>query len=70
MCREPTIQNQPRSRFKDETLDELAESIREFGVLQPIIVRKISGEDRYEIIAGERRFRATQKNGLDTIPEW
>jgi ParB family chromosome partitioning protein len=60
--------NQPRSRFKDETLDELAESINQFGVLQPIIVRKISGEDRYEIIAGERRFRATQKNGLETIP--
>ena len=60
--------NQPRSRFKDETLDELAESINQFGVLQPIIVRKISGEERYEIIAGERRFRATQKNGLNTIP--
>jgi ParB family chromosome partitioning protein len=60
--------NQPRSRFKDETLDELAESIKQFGVLQPIMVRKISGEDRYEIIAGERRFRATQKNELDTIP--
>jgi ParB family chromosome partitioning protein len=60
--------NQPRSRFKDETLDELAESINQFGVLQPIIVRKLSGEERYEIIAGERRFRATQKNGLNTIP--
>ena len=60
--------NQPRSRFKDNTLDELAESIREFGVLQPIIVRKLAGEEKYEIIAGERRFRATQKNGLSTIP--
>jgi len=60
--------NQPRSRFKDETLDELAESIKEFGVLQPIIVRKQAGEEKYEIIAGERRFRATQKNGHDTIP--
>jgi len=60
--------NQPRSTFKDETLDELAESIKEFGVLQPIIVRKLSGEDKYEIIAGERRFRATQKNEFDTIP--
>jgi len=60
--------NQPRSRFKDETLDELAESIRQFGVLQPIIVRKIPDEEKYEIIAGERRFRATQKNELDTIP--
>ena len=60
--------NQPRSRFKDQSLDELAESIKEFGVLQPIIVRKISGDDKYEIIAGERRFRATQKNNLSTIP--
>jgi ParB family chromosome partitioning protein len=60
--------NQPRSRFKDNTLDELAESIREFGVLQPIIVRKSGDEEKYEIIAGERRCRATKKNGLETIP--
>jgi ParB family chromosome partitioning protein len=60
--------NQPRSRFKDDTLDELAESIKEFGVLQPIIVRKIDDQERYEIIAGERRYRASQKNGLSTIP--
>jgi len=60
--------NQPRSKFKDETLDELAESIKEFGVLQPIIVRIIEGEDKYEIIAGERRVRATKKNGITTIP--
>lgn len=60
--------NQPRSKFKDETLDELAESIKEFGVLQPIIVRIIDGEDKYEIIAGERRYRATKKNGITTIP--
>jgi len=60
--------NQPRSRFKDDTLEELAESIREFGVLQPIIVRKILNEEKYEIIAGERRFRASQKIGLSAIP--
>jgi len=60
--------NQPRSKFKDDTLDELAESIKEFGVLQPIIVRIIEGEDKYEIIAGERRVRATKKNGITTIP--
>lgn len=60
--------NQPRSKFKDETMDELAESIKEFGVLQPIIVRIIEGEDKYEIIAGERRYRATKKNGINTIP--
>ncbi len=60
--------NQPRSRFKDDSLDELAESIKEFGVLQPIIVRKHGDEEKYEIIAGERRCRATKKNGLETIP--
>jgi ParB family transcriptional regulator, chromosome partitioning protein len=60
--------NQPRSNFKDDTLDELAESIKEFGLLQPIIVRKIDNEDRYEIIAGERRYRAISKTGLGTIP--
>lgn len=60
--------NQPRSRFKDNTLDELAESIKEFGVLQPIIVRRSGDEGKYEIIAGERRYRATKKNGLETIP--
>jgi len=60
--------NQPRSKFKDDTLDELAESIKEFGVLQPIIVRVVEGEDKYEIIAGERRYRATKKNGITTIP--
>ncbi|MCK5566905.1 MAG: ParB/RepB/Spo0J family partition protein, partial [Actinomycetia bacterium] len=45
-----------------------AESIKEFGVLQPIIVRTVEGEDKYEIIAGERRYRATKKNGITTIP--
>jgi len=60
--------NQPRSRFKDNTLDELADSIKEFGVLQPIIVRKIGDEEKYEIIAGERRFRATKINGFVKIP--
>jgi len=60
--------NQPRSKFKDDTLDELAESIKEFGVLQPIIVRVVEVEDKYEIIAGERRYRATKKNGITTIP--
>lgn len=60
--------NQPRSRFKDNTLEELADSIKEFGVLQPIIVRKTGDEEKYEIIAGERRFRATKINNLDKIP--
>ena len=57
---------QPRKVFKDEALEELAESIKEHGVFQPIIVKKsIKG---YEIIAGERRFRACKKAGLTKIP--
>ena len=57
---------QPRERFEETALRELAESIRAVGVLQPIIVRK-TGE-RYEIIAGERRFRAARLAGLAEIP--
>lgn len=57
---------QPRERFEETALRELAESIRAVGVLQPIIVRK-TGE-RHEIIAGERRFRAARLAGLDEIP--
>jgi ParB family chromosome partitioning protein len=57
---------QPRRRIKDESLLELAESIREKGVIEPVIVRR-SGSG-YELIAGERRFRAVQKLGLPEIP--
>lgn len=57
---------QPRKRFDDGHLDELVESIREHGVIQPLIVRKVSG--RYELIAGERRWRASTKLELDQIP--
>lgn len=57
---------QPRLRFVEEPLEELSSSIKEHGVLQPITVR--AQGDRYEIIAGERRFRASQKAGLSTIP--
>ncbi len=60
--------NQPRHNFYETSLNELAESIREFGIIQPIIVRKLDGENDYEIIAGERRFRAAQKIGLRSIP--
>lgn len=57
---------QPRKTFDEESLNELAKSIKEYGVLQPIIVRKsIKG---YDIIAGERRTKATERAGLDTIP--
>lgn len=58
--------SQPRKLFYDESLSELAASIREFGVLQPLIVRK--GRDAYELIAGERRLRAATLVGLDTVP--
>ena len=58
---------QPRRDMDPQALEELAQSIRSQGVMQPIVVRPI-GEDRYEIIAGERRWRATQQAGLDTIP--
>ncbi|WP_040492879.1 ParB/RepB/Spo0J family partition protein [Ilumatobacter nonamiensis] len=59
--------NQPRQHFDEESLVELAASIAEMGVLQPILVRPV-GDDRYELIAGERRWRATQRAGLATIP--
>lgn len=58
---------QPRRDMHPEQLEELAESIKAQGVMQPIVVRKI-GEDKYEIIAGERRWRATQLAGMETIP--
>lgn len=63
---------QPRRDMHPEALEELAESIKAQGVMQPIVVRPIgdatSGEQRYEIIAGERRWRATQLAGIDKIP--
>lgn len=62
---EPDI-NQPRKVFDDEKLEELSESIKEHGVLQPIIVTK--KDNYYQIIAGERRWRASKKAGLKTIP--
>ena len=58
---------QPRLAFNQETLDELAASIREHGVLQPILVRPI-GPNTYQLIAGERRWRASKQAGLATIP--
>ncbi len=57
---------QPREIFDEQALNELALSIKEHGVIQPIIVRKIG--DKYEIIAGERRYRASQLAGKETIP--
>jgi ParB family chromosome partitioning protein len=57
---------QPRSVFDPEKLAELAESIRQQGVIQPVVVRAVDGG--YELIAGERRWRAAQQAGIDTIP--
>ncbi len=57
---------QPRKRFNDENLDELAESIREHGLIQPLVVRQVNG--LFELIAGERRWRACKKLQLETVP--
>lgn len=62
---EPNI-NQPRKEFGPEALQEMSESIKKYGVLQPIIVRKVV--DGYQIIAGERRWRASKEAGLKEIP--
>ena len=58
--------NQPRKSFNSESIDELSESIKKYGVIQPIIVTK--KDNFYEIIAGERRWRASKKAGLTEIP--
>jgi ParB family transcriptional regulator, chromosome partitioning protein len=58
---------QPRQIFDEETLAELAASIQEVGLLQPIVVRKVE-EDRYEIVMGERRWRASELAALETVP--
>ena len=58
---------QPRTEFSQEKLNELAVSIEQFGIIQPITVRKM-GFDKYQLISGERRFRASQIAGLDKIP--
>ena len=59
--------NQPRAHFDEEALVELAQSIGELGVLQPILVRPLS-DGSFQLIAGERRWRAAKRCGLDTIP--
>ena len=55
---------QPRTRFREEGLDELARSIKASGIIQPLVVRSLGGK-RYQLIAGERRWRASQRAGLD-----
>lgn len=59
--------NQPRKIFQDEELEELCDSIREFGIIQPLILKKLD-KDEYELIAGERRLRAALRAGLKTVP--
>ena len=61
--------NQPRREFDQEALQELANSIRELGIIQPITLRKVEGQ-KYQIIAGERRWRASQLAGLTKIPAY
>jgi ParB family chromosome partitioning protein len=59
--------HQPRRHFDEESLASLTASIVELGVLQPVLVRSL-GDDRYELIAGERRWRSAKRAGLDTVP--
>ncbi len=61
--------NQPRHDFDEEALDELASSIREIGIIQPITLRQMA-DGTYEIIAGERRWRASERAGMRTIPAY
>jgi ParB family chromosome partitioning protein len=58
---------QPREVFEEEAMAELVHSIKEIGLLQPVVVRRV-GDDRYELIMGERRWRATKEAGLEAIP--
>lgn len=60
---------QPRTQFDEDALNELAGSIREHGIIQPITVRKL-GYDKYQLISGERRFRASQIAGLTSVPAY
>jgi ParB family chromosome partitioning protein len=60
---------QPRTNFEETALQELSESIRQHGIIQPLTVRKL-GYDRYQLISGERRFRASQMAGLTEVPAY
>ncbi len=60
---------QPRTKFSEESLRELASSIKELGIIQPITVRKL-GLNKYQLVSGERRFRASKLLGLETIPAY
>ena len=60
---------QPRTTFDEEALEELATSIRELGIIQPLTLRKV-GDDSYQIISGERRYRAAKLAGLESVPAY
>lgn len=60
--------SQPRQNFDAAALDELTASIQSHGVLEPLVVRRLPGEERFEIVAGERRWRAAQRAGLREVP--
>jgi ParB family chromosome partitioning protein len=60
--------SQPRQDFDEARLEELAESIRVHGLIEPLVVRRIGGQDKFEIVAGERRWRASQRAGLREVP--
>ena len=61
--------NQPRKLFEEEALEELTNSIKERGIIQPLIVRKLDDEnDKYELVAGERRWQSAQSAGLNEVP--
>src|SRR5690554_6452288 len=61
---------QPRRDFDDESLEELAASIQQLGIIQPITVRALDNGRRFEIITGERRFRAARRAGIKTVPAY
>jgi len=61
--------NQPRKLFEKDALEDLTNSIKERGIIQPLIVRKLEDQDnKYELIAGERRWQAAQSAGLNEVP--
>jgi ParB family transcriptional regulator, chromosome partitioning protein len=59
---------QPRQDFDEARLEELTQSIRQHGLIEPIVVRRIGNDDKFEIVAGERRWRASQRAGLREVP--
>jgi ParB family transcriptional regulator, chromosome partitioning protein len=65
LCEDP---NNPRTEFPDEAIDELANDIRQRGVLQPIVVHSVDADGRYRIHFGAMRWRAAQRAGLTVLP--